>query len=67
MFNLDELSNRFNLKKILGFLVFIALIVGWVWNIIKIFRRPHEGIFMKLFRILGVGVPLLGVILGFVG
>lgn len=63
----EELNRRFSFKRIIGFLILVGAVIGWCWNIIKIFKRPNEGWLMKLIRIVGIPVPLIGIVLGYIG
>lgn len=54
------------LVELLTLIVYVAGIIGWVWNIIKIFHAvndPITGVF--ILRVVGIFAAPLGVILGY--
>jgi len=59
-------TGGFTIVSLLFFFVWIAAIVGWVWNVIKIFNLiedPITGLF--ILRCVGVFAAPLGAILGY--
>lgn len=59
------------INTIIGFGIFsvvicVLLFVGWVFNIIKLVKTADTD-FISVLRVLGIFVPLLGSILGFIG
>lgn len=54
------------LVELLTLIVYIAALIGWVWNIVKIFHivdDPITGVF--ILRVVGIFVAPLGAILGY--
>ncbi len=47
-------------------LLALVIIYGYVANIAKLVVNLNEDVFVKIVRIIGVFVPLLGIIAGFI-
>lgn len=59
------------IEMIIGFgivwiIICILLFVGWVFNIIKLIKTADVNL-LSVLRVLGIFIPLLGSILGFIG
>lgn len=60
-FTLTEL-----ILALISMAVFLGLIIGWVWNIVKIYSGSIDPITLKMIlRIVGIFIAPLGAILGY--